>query len=272
MSGISLVAVDLDGTLLTSGRTLAPEGARTLQRLHREGVRVVMSTTRVPNSTCAFCHALEIDDPIVCTNGAQVWASPDGPVWANRPFGRDIGLALAQLADKRGWELATTVDSMTYWRQRPGQALGLLSPHITIVPSNLEGVLGDPARILVSQVEALDAVRSLCEEHFADRCRVEVYAEADGVPHSLGVFAAGVTKGAGLALVMERLGIEREAVLAIGDNECDLSMFPHARLRVVMGNAPEGVKREAAAMGAVVAPGNDDEGVAWALRTFLPKS
>ena len=62
---------------------------------------------------------------------------------------------------------------------------------------------------------------------------------------------------------------DREQVLAIGDDACDLAMYPHARVRVVMGNAPEAVKREAMAMGAVVAPSNDDEGVAWALREFV---
>lgn len=278
MSSISLVAFDLDGTLLTGGRTVAPEGARLLRRAHRAGVRVVVSTTRVPASACAFCHEIGIDDPVICTNGAQVLGSPGGPglrgepsgeIWAHHTFSREVALALAQLADERGWELGTTVDSTTYWRQRPGQPLGPISSHITVVAANVEGVVGDPVRILVGQVEALDGIRSLCEGRFAGRCRVEVYAGADGVTHSLGVFAPGATKGTDLALVMERLGIGREAVLAMGDDTCDLAMFPHAHVRVVMDNAPEGVKQEALAMGAVVAPGNDDEGVAWALKTFV---
>jgi hydroxymethylpyrimidine pyrophosphatase-like HAD family hydrolase len=275
MSNISLVAVDLDDTLLTSQRTVAPEGARLLRRAYQAGVCVVVSTTRIPHSACVFCREIGIDDPIVCTNGAQVWASPDGPVWAHHTFGREVALALAQLADKHSWELSTTVGptggvgTTTYWRQRPGQPLGPISSHIMVVRANVEGVVGDPLRVLVSQVEALDGVRSFCEAQFADRCRVEIYAGADGAPHSLGVFAPGATKGAGLSLVMERLGIEQAAVLAIGDNACDLEMFPHARVRVVMENAPAEIKRQAAALGAVIAPGNDDEGVAWALRAFV---
>jgi hydroxymethylpyrimidine pyrophosphatase-like HAD family hydrolase len=281
MKGISLVAVDLDGTLLTSQRTVALQGGRLLRGAHQKGVHVVLSTTRNPDSALAFWRPLEIDDPIICTNGAQVWGSPGGPVWARHTFSREIGLALAEWADERGWELSTTVEPtkgaaptedvgpVTYWRQRPGQPLGPFSPHVTVVSSNVEGVVGDPLRVLVSQGEALDTVRSLCEGPFAGRCRVEVYAGADGAPHSVGVFAPGATKGAGLALVMERLGIARDQILAIGDNACDLRMFPHARLCVVMENAPQDVKREAFAMGAVIAPGNDDEGVAWALKQFV---
>ena len=164
MSGISLLAVDLDGTLLTSQGTLAPEGVRTLRHACRAGVRVVLSTTRTPGSVVAFCREIGIDDPIVCTGGAQVWGSPDGPEWARRTLEREVGLAIARHADERGWELSTTVGPTSYWRRRPGQALGPTSPRVTVVASNVQGVVGDPVRILVTQVEAIDGVRALCRE------------------------------------------------------------------------------------------------------------
>jgi HAD superfamily hydrolase (TIGR01484 family) len=266
---ISLIAVDLDGTLLTSEHVLAPEGVRLLQRAHRAGVRVVLSTTRTPPSALAFWRALQIGDPIICTNGAQIWASPDGPSWAEHTFSRQVALALARLADARGWELSTTVGATSYWRQRPGQPLGPCSPHVTVVRSNATGIAGDPVRILVSQPAAIDGIREMCETRYIGRCQVEVYAGADGVPHSLGVFGPRVTKGAGLALVCRQLGIAHHAVLAIGDNACDLAMFPFAGVRVVMANAPEDVLCRAMALNAVVAPSNDEEGVAWAVRKYV---
>ncbi len=54
-------------------------------------------------------------------------------------------------------------------------------------------------------------------------------------------------------------------VMAIGDNLNDLAMFPYARLSAAMANAPDAVKQQAT----VVAPSNDDEGVAWAVKTFV---
>jgi len=44
LNEIALIAVDLDGTLLTGQRAVAPEGA------HRQGVRVILSTTRAPGT------------------------------------------------------------------------------------------------------------------------------------------------------------------------------------------------------------------------------
>jgi len=269
LSNIALIAVDLDGTLLTTQGSLAPEGARLLRYAYRQGVRVVLSTTRAPGTALALWRPLQMNDPIICTNGAQVWASPVGPLWAEHTFPLEIALAVARLADEREWEICTTIGATTYWRQRPGQPLGPFRPHIMVVRNNEAGIVGDALRILVTQPAAIEGIRTLCESQFAGRCLAEVYAGVDGVPHSLGVFAPQATKGAGLALVCERLGIAHEAVMAIGDNACDLSMFPYAGVRVIMDNAPEGVKQSAAKMSAVVAPGNDAEGVAWAIREFV---
>ncbi len=84
----------------------------------------------------------------------------------------------------------------------------------------------------------------------------------------MAVFARGANKGAALAVVLERLGIDCGGVMAIGDNLNDVSMFALARVSVAMGNAPRQVKEAALA----VAPSNDEEGVAWALKRFVPET
>jgi hydroxymethylpyrimidine pyrophosphatase-like HAD family hydrolase len=53
--------------------------------------------------------------------------------------------------------------------------------------------------------------------------------------------------------------VRQEQVVVIGDNLNDLPMFPYAKVRVAMGNAPETVKHQAS----LIAPSNEEEGVAW---------
>ncbi len=262
---LRLVAVDLDGTLLTSAGTLATEGARLLGQAVRRGVRVVLATTRNPDTTQPFCRQLGIDDPIICANGAQVWGSPAGPVWAHRTMPREVALSIARLADEHGWELSTTVESTTYWRQRPGQALGPMTAHITVVPSNADAVVGDPVRILIVQPEAIEAIRTLCSTRFAGRCSLELYVDGRDVVRSLCVSAPGADKGTALRQVLVRLGITPGQAMAIGDHSNDLPMLAVAGLGVAMGNAPAIVREQAD----IVAPSNDEEGVAWALKRFV---
>lgn len=260
-----LVAVDLDGTLLTGERTLAPGGVRSLRQAVHQGVYVVLSTTRNPGGTRLFCREIGTDAPMICTNGAQVWGSPEGPVWVCHTIPRKVALTVAQLADARGWELSTTVGAMTYWRQRPGQSLGPYRPRVTVVARNVDAIVGDPVRILVWHPEAVSVIRSLCTAQFADQCYTTTYHHSDGTVESLSISAPQADKGTALRLVLERLEIAPEQAVAIGDNANDIPMFEVAGTSIAMGNALPAIQSQADA----VAPDHDDEGVAWAVQRFV---
>lgn len=265
LRGISLIAVDLDGTLLTGQHELAVQGAELLSQVARQGVRVVPATARNPGSTREYCRQLGICDPMICNNGAQVWASPDGPLWSDWVIPQEAAIELTCLADANNWELSVSVGGMTYWRRRPDEQPGPRSPTLTVVCTNTEMVVGSPVRILAHQPEAIAGLQALCEHRFRGICRAEIFLDRAGQPTSLGIFPAQAEKGSALRLVLERLQIEPDQAMAIGDNLVDLPMFTVARLGIAMGNAPDMVKRQATA----VAPGNEEEGVAWAIRTYL---
>ena len=258
---IALIAIDLDGTLLTSSGELASESALGLKQAASHGVAVVVATTRNPHFAVPICRALGSTAPLICSNGAQVWGSPDGPVWAYRPIPREAAQAIAQFADENGWGLATTVDQTTYYRQRPGQALGRLTANTSVVANNSDAMTAAPLRILVWGDPAIPALRTYCEVTVNEACYTEIYLHADGSIDSLGIFARGADKGTALRLVLDRLKLDADQAVAFGDNLADLPMFAVAGTSVAMANAPDVVKQKAS----LVAPSNDDNGVAWGL-------
>jgi hydroxymethylpyrimidine pyrophosphatase-like HAD family hydrolase len=275
MHTISLIAVDLDGTLLLSGtKRLAVEGSRLLRAAAARGIHIVLATARTPHSTREFCAEMDLHDPIIGSGGAQILGSPGGPVWASFAIPLQAARAIAEYADACNWELSTTIGEMTYWCQRPGQELGQVAPNRVIVRNNsaalpdpLAGeVYAGPVRILAFQPDAIAGLVALCAAGLSDFCRADIFYSAAGRPNSLGIFPAGADKGTALRLIQERLGISPAETLAIGDNSVDLPMFEAAAWSVAMGNAPPEVKRRAGA----VSPSNDDEGVAWAVKNFVP--
>lgn len=86
------------------------------------------------------------------------------------------------------------------------------------------------------------------------------------LPHSrLQVLPLGASKGAGVAWLLDRLGVDPSAVLALGDGENDVEMLQLAGLGVAMGNAgPPAL----AAADAITATNNED-GVARAIEQFV---
>lgn len=258
---LALVAVDLDGTLLTRTGTLAPRSAALLAQVAQRGVHVILATTRLPQSVQMFCRQMALQSPMICLNGAQIWGSPEGPLWASWCIPQAVALAIAQVADAHRWDLSVTIDAIRYRRARPGEALGPRGPHRILVPTNAAAIVGEPGRILVRQPEAIEPLRALRQARLAQDCHTETYYAADGSARELGIFARQADKGTALAFVLDRLAVSREQVVAIGDNLNDLPMFAHARVRVAMGNAPETVKQQAS----LIAPSHEEEGVAWVL-------
>ena len=167
--------------------------------------------------------------------------------------------------------------SNSYFRQRPGQALGPVelgsSPggegaksqtQVIVVRQNEEALVAEPKRMLLHEPEAIVAAKELAAQ-YSQACRTETYFEPDGRLHSLCILPRRADKGTALRFVAGRLEIPLEQVLAIGDNPNDAPMFGAAGVSVAMSNAPPEVKAAAT----VVGPSNDDEGVAWAVRRFV---
>ena len=74
-----------------------------------------------------------------------------------------------------------------------------------------------------------------------------------------------VNKGTGLKMLAESLGIKRDSIMAIGDNNNDLPMIEYAGIGVAMENGLPEVKRAAD----FVTKSNEDDGVAWAIRKLV---
>ena len=274
---IRLISVDLDGTLFRSDSTPAPESVRLLQCARQAGVRVVINTTRNIGGVRKLCKVWGFRDPVICTNGAQIFASPEGPVWASFTIPMVVARSVARLADDNGWEVSTSVGNLSYLRQRTGQPLGPVGspssagiedsqdlPQMEIVRTNEEALVAEPVRMLLHEREAIAAARDLTEQ-FPQDCRTETYYKPDGRVHSLCVLPLEADKGTALEFVGRKLEIPLAQTLAIGDNPNDMPMFAAAGVGVAMGNAPPAVKAAAT----VVGPSNDDEGVAWAVRQFV---
>jgi hydroxymethylpyrimidine pyrophosphatase-like HAD family hydrolase len=82
------------------------------------------------------------------------------------------------------------------------------------------------------------------------------------------VIRAGCSKGAALREWAERLGVPRDAIMAIGDNLNDVQMLEFAGRPVVMGNALAELKGR----GWRVTATNDEAGVACAIDEILPSA
>jgi hydroxymethylpyrimidine pyrophosphatase-like HAD family hydrolase len=97
---------------------------------------------------------------------------------------------------------------------------------------------GDPLKLLfIGQAAVLLELREALKGLPATVVRSE--------RNYLEVLPPGISKGTGLVWLCEWLGIPLERVVAVGDQESDVSMFERVGLGVTMAHAPEIVRRKA---------------------------
>ena len=92
----SVVASDLDGTLLDSGRGVTKRTASAVERVRRNDGRFLMVTGRPVRWITQIVEQLGTTDPVIALNGAVVWDPVSGDVLSSRPLDLELVIDLVE--------------------------------------------------------------------------------------------------------------------------------------------------------------------------------
>ncbi|MEX0682177.1 MAG: Cof-type HAD-IIB family hydrolase [Dehalococcoidia bacterium] len=264
MSRYKLLALDLDGTLLNSAMRMSEANTEALSEAKAAGLAIVLATSRWFGLAKRTSDRLGLETPIICSNGAEV-RYPDGREILHLPLDAEATREVVTWGDDHGWEMFTTVGHATYMQMRPGIIPEKLPGGLRIAERHSDH-LGEGAATCV-QIWQENAVREVGERFgpkYGDRVHFSFNTPV-GQPHYVVLNHPDAEKAHALEIVCRELGISRAETVAMGDSESDIEMLRFAGLGIAMRNSPDEVKRAAIH----VAPTNDEDGVAWAVRRFL---
>ena len=266
-----LIAIDMDGTLLTSDKRVLPSSTSAVARAMAAGRSVAICSGRSPKMIELDRAAYEGVRHAICCNGTILYDLAEHRVLSAEAFDHEtiervvaaVGEVDAMLDVFSGPEMFCQTDQLARMdHYLMGIYEGLYEATATPVDDVL-AILLDPTTSVQKFIY-----------HFADpRERDRARHLVEGLPlelayseeASLELSPAGVTKGSGLLALADLLGVPREATVALGDADNDLPMLAAAGLAVAMGNANESVLAAAD----VVVADNDHGGVAEAIERFL---
>lgn len=283
-SRIELVVLDMDGTIY--GRQFAggfsPRVRRAIAAVQEAGTPVTVATGRIFDFVRSVAPDLGITLPVITAQGAVIGDPVSGAVLYEALLGRAAALRVASWADG---EARTTV----FYLNGPGGRTRMVqnAPGGGNGSSGWEGWdratydhwFGSPREMCESLAEVVSepGTRPLkfitVNDHTLEPDQTGALQQrfGDGVHMSrshrylVEGTAPTANKGHGLLWLTERLGIDPERVLAIGDNENDVPMLREAGLAVCMGQAEAVVRAESD----WVAPTLEEDGAAVALERFV---
>jgi len=250
---ISVVAFDMDGTLLRSDDTVSPRTMAALTECRRRGMRLVVATgRRLASAQRSLPPELQAI-PSVMLNGAHVYL--DGVRIHHRPIPQDSARALARWIEERfpHCTLFADVDGQLYVN-RPDDY-----PEACQVTRISEAITCPPCKMVVNLGDSLTVDRLV--GHLPPGCRM--IATAGG--RWAEIVAPSVSKASGLEVLLRRWGLTTADTLTFGDDMNDLELVAEAGIGVAMGNAASELKERAD----LVAPSNDEDGMAQVLERLL---
>ena len=278
---IRLIAIDVDGTLLDGRGRLPPRNRLAVHRAIDAGLEVALVTGR------AFHHARPVAEELarahapdalalIVSNGALT-KRLDGATLDRRLLPRATARALVTAMRPRHAGVAVIFDRPDA-RQYVYEGIDWSHPQrawyyernrafMTRVEPLETALDDDPVQVAftggVAAMRALAAELRRRPEAAAVTPTLTEYAARDF--SLLDVVAAGCSKGAALAAWSRRLGVDPDAVMAVGDNLNDREMLAFAGRPVVMGNAVEALKEP----GWEITATHDECGLADAIDTVV---
>lgn len=268
---VSLIAVDVDGTLLASDGSITEETKNAFRDAAAHGICPVLNTGRSRNECSHILARLpELRYMINCSGASVYDIRQEKELYVEglpMDLVRDLHRAVSDmeclfelLADGHIYTDTGRLSHLPEY-QSPAYIIELVQTTRTSV---------DMAQMLRTRTEPVAKVHLLfrCpEEQQEGRRRLEPFGIPiiSSLPGNLELNLPTVDKGLGLHRLCAHLGIKTADCMAIGDNYNDLGMLKEAGYPVAMGNAEEETVRCAKYRTASC----DENGVAVAIRHVL---
>jgi len=264
LSKIELVAVDLDGTLLASNHKPSEGTQEAIERASTRGIRTVLVTGRNRAGLLHVMNQMGLKQPYICSGGGYIADPETDEVIARFLMSRESAEKVVEIVREENAAVFFEAH-LTIYAEASLEIVKSVGPldelDYVLTEDILHDYPGPPQKIVI--VDDDPRVLSAIEDKILAK-GIPVFLSYSS-PRYLELTQAGVSKGTALIQLAKYLRIPLHRVAAIGDENNDLSMFEVAGVAIAMGNATAEVKHAAD----IIAPNNDDDGVAWALGQLL---
>ncbi|WP_318617202.1 Cof-type HAD-IIB family hydrolase [Sporosarcina sp. YIM B06819] len=259
-----LIAIDLDGTLLTDELTITPRTIQAIQKAVELGTVVTIATGRMYPSAKQFAQQLGIQVPVITYQGAIIKNIADDEVLYERLIPADIAQQLVNIAKERNLHLQVYQDDILYGAVENDKLIAYAEK--SKVPYQIEPDFskltnqGFTKVIFIEEPEILDTLQDEICTLFGERAHV-----AKSFVNYLEVTHPEANKGSALLHLASKLGIDRTETIGIGDNHNDVELIEAAGLGIAMGNGVQALKEIAD----YTSLSNNEDGVGHAIEKFV---
>ncbi|MBO5060543.1 MAG: HAD family phosphatase [Clostridia bacterium] len=236
-----LLCTDLDGTLLDDNCRVSAENKKAIDYFKKEGGLFTFVTGRVPSGARLMLEHVQPNIPAVTFNGAGVYDfEKDELLWGVYldEKAKDVVAYVEEKIPEVGLIICTDrqvhFSKMNKWVDKyikDENAPLITTPYLEVK---------EPWKkvILVVSTETIPEIkRVIAESEFYG-----FYDFMQSSPVYYEILPKGARKGTGLERLVQLIGADKNRVIAVGDNENDISMIKTAAFGIAVANAAESLR------------------------------
>lgn len=264
-----LIALDLDGTLLTDDKHISEKNKQAIAAAIHAGHVVVIATGRPHRASLAYYRELGLTTPMVNFNGALIH-HPDDKKWdaVHSPMPVRTARKIVDTCNKLDVKniIAEVMDDVYIDRfdQYLLDLFHLEEEDDPIKVGSLKQALqDDPTSLLIYPHE--NQVASIRESLEKEHAEIIEHRRWGAPYHIIEIIRKGLSKAVGLQKISHYYDIPQKNIIAFGDEDNDLEMIEYAGAGVAMGNAIGPLKEIAN----YTTGSNMEDGIASFLHSYL---
>ncbi|QNK86824.1 HAD family phosphatase [Sporosarcina sp. resist] len=282
---MKLVAIDLDGTLLSKDSTISGENVKAINEAQEQGHVITIATGRSLHDTKRILQNAGLECPMITGNGAVVFH--EGNSLKNLVIPAIVLTEMQELLEKNHFYFEIYTNKGVFilqegrdllYKEIEGNQLKAIDFSLEQITTEIEiqynqyglQYFTDFQNIEFTELEVYKLFVLTFDMNKMVNLQGKLMGREDislttSGKAKLEIGHPETSKGNALLFFADYLGISIKETVTIGDNLNDLSMFEIAGTSIAMENAEEAVKKQST----YITIHHDENGVAEALRKYV---
>lgn len=256
MKNCSIVFSDIDGTLLDSSHRLRPLTRQAILYLAKSKIPFVPVSARSPSGIFPILNEIGLRCPLIAYSGALV-LDENKSILFHRGMEKAVAEEIVRYLDGAGYDLSWCLYSFDRWIVKDRADPRIAEEERIVKTTAIAGTMDDIPEgtvhkiLLICSLSNSNQIEAELKKRFprltvvkSSSCQIEITAQGVGKAEAVERFCA-----------LRKIDLFK--ALAFGDNYNDEAMLKIVGKGVLMGNAPEELKR----IFAEQASDNDHDGI-----------
>lgn len=284
---IQIIASDMDGTLLNDKMVISKENASAIKRAQAAGVHFIVSTGRGYTEIKPLIKDAGINCPLITLNGAQIF-DENGRILSSSPIHDQLSSKIIHYLKKKKlyFEVVTSKGIFSDNKAKRIENFAELLTNVSPETPYKLAVTMAAARMELMNINYIDRYQKLVDDDHISIFEIVAFSNeghkvldpikdeiqqyenlivTSSSSSNIEINHVNAQKGAALQAYADKLNVPMDNVMAIGDNNNDISMLKVAGVSYAMDNAITEVKQLATRLTA----SNTKDGVGKAIDELL---